>query len=183
MTAHAFEEERQRCLAAGMNDFITKPIDPPLLLRTLVSWRPAKAAAPEITAAPAPVAPATTPEASFPTLPGIDTVDGLRRMMNKPRLYEKVLRDFHARFIDEVAAIQSALDAGDTEAAMRRAHSAKGLAGSIGAARLQSSALALEMALRGETRYEKEILDEFAQALKIVIDGIGSHFGLTPPAG
>ena len=183
MTAHAFEEERQRCLAAGMNDFITKPIDPPLLLRTLVSWRPAKAAAPEITAAPAPVAPATTPEASFPTLPGIDTVDGLRRMMNKPRLYEKVLRDFHARFIDEVAAIQSALDTGDTEAAMRRAHSAKGLAGSIGAARLQSAALALEMALRGKTRYEKEVLDEFAQALKIVIDGIGSNFGLTPPAG
>ena len=181
MTAHAFEEERQRCLAAGMNDFITKPIDPPLLQRTLVSWRPGKAASPEVTAAPAAVAPTASNDAIFPPLPGIDTVDGLRRMMNKPRLYEKVLRDFHARFIDEVAAIQRALDAGDTEAAMRRAHSAKGLAGSIGAARLQSAALALEMALRGETRNAKDGLDEFATALKIVIDGIGSRFGLTQP--
>ncbi|MBU3697679.1 Hpt domain-containing protein [Dechloromonas sp.] len=88
-----------------------------------------------------------------------------------------------ARFIDEVAAIQTALDAGNTEATMHLAPRAKGLAGSIGAARLQSAALALEMALRGETRYEKEILDEFSQSLKVVIDGIGSNFGLTPPVG
>ncbi len=185
MTAHAFEEERQRCLAAGMNDFITKPIDPPLLQRTLVSWRPAKTAllaeTPSTTATPI-CATTTSGESDFPALPGIDTVDGLRRMMNKPRLYEKVLRDFHSRFVDEVAAIQAAINAGEIDTAMRRAHSAKGLAGSIGAARLQSAALALEMALRGETRYEKALLDEFASALSIVTDSIGKGFGLTPPA-
>jgi CheY-like chemotaxis protein len=38
MTANAFEENRQACFAAGMNDFITKPVDPDLLFITLVKW-------------------------------------------------------------------------------------------------------------------------------------------------
>jgi CheY-like chemotaxis protein len=38
MTAHALEEERQQCLAAGMNDHLTKPVDPKGLTRTLARW-------------------------------------------------------------------------------------------------------------------------------------------------
>jgi hypothetical protein len=38
MTAHAYAEERQRCLDAGMNDHIAKPVDPALLVRTLERW-------------------------------------------------------------------------------------------------------------------------------------------------
>jgi hypothetical protein len=38
MTAHAMEQERQMCLAAGMNDHLTKPVDPKSLTRTLVRW-------------------------------------------------------------------------------------------------------------------------------------------------
>ena len=46
MTANAFEEDRERCLAVGMNDFIAKPVDPDALFVTLLKWLPARPAAP-----------------------------------------------------------------------------------------------------------------------------------------
>lgn len=72
----------------------------------------------------------------LPELPGIDKADGLKRMMNKTALYEKVLRDFHARFAGEPAAIRAAIASLDFATAERRAHSAKGLAATIGASQL-----------------------------------------------
>ncbi len=168
MTAHALDEERARCAAAGMNDFITKPIDPDLLQRTLHRWQPA--ASPPATN-PTPTAPCM--DAAIPALPGINREEGLRRMMNKPALYQKVLRDFHQRFADEANAIRQALLANHRDEAERRAHSCKGLAGTIGAADLQAAALALEKALHdGDLDPEPPLLT-FEQALKVVIDGIG----------
>jgi len=50
MTANAFVEDRQACLAAGMDDFVTKPVDPPALYRALLRWL--SASAPENDPAP-----------------------------------------------------------------------------------------------------------------------------------
>lgn len=114
----------------------------------------------------------------FPDLPGIDTVVGLRQMMNKAHLYERVLRDFHQRFRDEASAIRAALAAGDTETAQRRAHNTKGLAGSIGAGDLQGAALALETAIRDAAEDLPERLEAFAARLQTVIDGIAAGYRL-----
>ena len=114
----------------------------------------------------------------LPDLPGIDKADGLRRMMNKPSLYEKVLRDFHARFIDEATAISTAVSAGDFRTAERRAHSTKGLAGTIGASGLQNAAKALEQALKDNQAAPESIFAQFADELSIVIGGIARGFNI-----
>ncbi|WP_412478460.1 PAS domain S-box protein [Azonexus sp. IMCC34839] len=174
MTAHALDQERQRCLAAGMNDFISKPIDPDQLHQMLQRWRPKT----ENAGAPLPQEKKTmsTPE-GLPELPGIDTALGMKRMMNKVALYEKVLRDFHNRFANEAAQIRATWEAGDFTAAERRAHSTKGLAGTIGATALQEAALALEYALK-EGQAPADVYDRFAQELRTVIDGIAKAFDI-----
>lgn len=123
-----------------------------------------------------------TPADELPPLPGIDAADGLKRMMNKMALYEKVLCDFHARFFDETALIRAAITAGDFDAAKRHAHSTKGLAGTIGALALQDLAKALEDTLAAERQPAAELLEAFDRELTVVIDGIAHAFDLAAPA-
>lgn len=125
---------------------------------------------------PSPAAAASA--GGLPPLPGIDTTEGLRRMANKPALYERVLRDFHRRFCDEAAQIRAALAAGDIASATRRTHSAKGLAGTIGAAELQAAAHDLEAAIKAGSNEQEDRLNRFEAAQKLVIDGIAAGFGL-----
>lgn len=119
-----------------------------------------------------------TDATELPNLPGIDTADGLRRMMNKAGLYEKVLRDFHARFINEPQTIRAAIADSDLVAAERQAHSAKGLAGTIGAPALQEAARALEMALHDGDAAPERFLLHFEGELQRVLDSIANGFGI-----
>jgi CheY-like chemotaxis protein/HPt (histidine-containing phosphotransfer) domain-containing protein len=174
MTAHAFDEERQRCDQAGMNDFLTKPIDPDLLQQVLLRWKPKPATTEKIS----PKSPSTvTISPELPDIPGLDMAEGLRLMMNKPKLYERVLREFHQRFVGEAARIREALSS-QPEQAVRMAHSVKGLAGSIGARRLQAQALALESAIKSNDPALAEHLATFESELGIVTAGIASAFKL-----
>jgi CheY-like chemotaxis protein/HPt (histidine-containing phosphotransfer) domain-containing protein len=173
MTAHAFEEEKLRCQQAGMNDFLSKPIDPSVMQQVLLRWKPSNI--------PAKKNPVSTPSTvtdgtDFPDLPGIDKVEGLRRMMNKTRLYERVLCDFYQRFVGEAAAIRKAIAANDHESAERFAHSTKGLAGSIGAKDLQAASLALEVAIREKAANLDQRLSDYENKLAVVTAGIASGF-------
>lgn len=116
----------------------------------------------------------------LPDLPGIDKADGLKRMLNKPALYEKILRDFHARLINAPQVIRASLASGDFASAERHAHSAKGLAGTIGALDLQTAATALEKTLRDGEMPSDPVFDQFEQALQTVIDGIAVGFRIKP---
>lgn len=176
MTAHALEDEKRRCTEAGMNDFLSKPIDPVLLQQVLLRWKPGVAMPEKIP----PRGPSTATDANgLPALPGIDTLEGLQRMMNKPRLYERILRDFHGRFVNEAVMIRQALAEGDRDSAQRGAHSTKGLAGSIGAHDLQTASLALEQAIEANTPDLESCLNHYAVALATVTSGIASGFNLT----
>ena len=174
LTAHAMDEERQRCKDAGMNDFLSKPIDPLALIALVAHWRPAHLE--KITPSAPDRLNSTT--VAFPELPGIDVEDGLQRMLNRPALYEKVLRDFHARFVGETERILAALAANETEEATRRAHSLKGISGTIGAKTLADLARELELAIR-DSKPELDSALALADAeLAVVLDGIKQGFAI-----
>jgi len=122
MTAHATVEERQRCLAAGMNDHIAKPIDPVGLLETVSRY--------------------------YRVTKVLDSKAGLSRVGGNQALYQKLLRQFVDQQASAVMQIQDALDKKDVALAERLAHTLKGVAGNIGATHVQSAAGALEKAIR-----------------------------------
>jgi two-component system sensor histidine kinase/response regulator len=154
MTAHATMEERQRCLAAGMNDHISKPIDPALLFETVGRYyQPPGATAVvgqasslsgETSALPAPL----DRQDACPTITGLDARDGLARVAGNRKLYLKLLRQFAGQQGPAVTQITEALAASDTALAERLAHTLKGVAGNIGAKAVQSAASQLEKSIR-----------------------------------
>src|ERR1700745_1666003 len=96
MTAHALAEERQRCLDAGMNDHVSKPIDPGVLFLTMMRW--AKPRPRQATESQAPPIPARTTPANradeLPDIVGINLDDGLKRVAGNRRLYRDLLGQF-----------------------------------------------------------------------------------------
>ncbi len=147
LTAHALSEERERCLALGMNGHVTKPIDPDELYAQLQRFVPA------LTANPAAPTAALTPPADLADLTGIEGLDwvkGLRHASGQSGLYRRVLSRFVTEFGPWIESIDgAAVDAADPgHDAVRQVHSLKGLAGSIGAQPVAEAAARLEGLLR-----------------------------------
>ncbi len=146
MTAHAMVEERNRCLAVGMNDHISKPIEVDKFFLTLARWvKPARTLP-----RPAPHREETGGAVpSLRRLPGLDAEKALARLGGNERLYLKLLRQFIDFYGDTADKFRQAMEAGRTEEAKRIVHTLKGLAGSIGAERLSGEAAFLESAFAG----------------------------------
>jgi two-component system sensor histidine kinase/response regulator len=158
MTANAMASDRQRCLDAGMNGHITKPIDPPTLYAQLLQWLPPRdlrSAAPAHAAPPnTPLTPAAPPVGT--TLPaddpllqiaGLDAAAGLRRVLQRRHTYEDLLRRFIEGQSRATEAARAALAQGHRGDALRTMHTLKGTAGTIGADALAQAAHAAEAAL------------------------------------
>jgi two-component system, sensor histidine kinase and response regulator len=151
MTAHALAEERQRCLDAGMNDHVSKPIDPDALFSTLLRW--AKPRPSQAVEAQAPIPARTTPaktadEVILPEIAGINLADGLKRVAGNIRLYRDLLGKFVTKEGGAAARISTAIENGDVKLAERITHTVKGVAGNLGITEVQSAAQKLEKAIR-----------------------------------
>ncbi|MDR3435353.1 response regulator [Telmatospirillum sp.] len=169
MTANAMQRDRDLCMEAGMNDFITKPIDPDQLWTTLLRWITPRAAAP----GQQPMRPATPSDEVVPEVDGLDAANGLRRMQGKKSLYLSMLRKFAAGQRRTIRDIRDALGRGDAITGERLAHTTKGLAGSIGAGEIQRRAADLEAAINSKASDDvlESCLDQLQTPLiKLIAD-------------
>ncbi len=176
MTAHAMEEERARCLAAGMNDHVAKPIDPHTLFVMLARWAPQqRGGTPLSDFAPAPVD-GNDSEVVIANETILDTHIGLKRVAGNKSLYYKLLRQYLAGQSDAVTRMREALTNGDMNLGARIVHSFKGVSGNIGATAIAALAAEIEQAIQTQRQQAESLAlldrlaDEFVN-LSLVIQG------------
>ena len=144
ISASAMPEDRQRSLEAGMDAFLAKPIKVEQLYDTL-----RRLLRPQTTITADLLAPESPPAAmNLPHIEGLDTREGLKRVMGDRQLYLELLRGLVEREKDTTEKIRRAVADGDNAAAQLLAHTLKGMAGSIGAAAVMHDAGELEQKLR-----------------------------------
>jgi two-component system sensor histidine kinase/response regulator len=138
MTAHALQTVRERCLQEGMQDYVTKPINPDELYDTLARWLAPSKVADRLVLANHDQASALL------ALPGIDSRLGLSQVAGNTVLYAKLLDRFRDSQRLAVADLRQAIASGRRLDAARRAHTLRSVAGSIGAREVQQATETLE---------------------------------------
>lgn len=171
MTANASDADRDKCLEAGMNAHITKPIDPNLLFAGLAKWikeKNSKLINDEKTLISA------KEEIKVPEIYGLDSRLGLQVAAGKVSLYIKMLKTFSNDQINAVSDIKRALDIKDYLTAQRVAHTLKGTCGSIGAIEIQKIAGEVEGQCLDKIQVDEIIknLDLIQPKLISIIDSI-----------
>jgi CheY-like chemotaxis protein len=169
MTAHALVEERQRCLDAGMNDHVSKPIDPDALFATLKRWtKPRQVRTPGAEGRPAEL----VDDETLLEIDGVDMAGGLKRVAGNKRLYRDLLMQFAAKQSEAGSQILAAIESGDTKLAERIAHTVKGVAGNIGLGKVFTVAEKLERAIHESHQGVPAVVDEFARVVGCQVQAI-----------
>jgi two-component system, sensor histidine kinase and response regulator len=172
MTADAMTGVRDRVIGIGMNDYVTKPIDPHSLWEALIKWiKPRERVLPENYNASCDSEPDDEDHIIIPEIKGIDRKDGLKRVGCNKRLYRELIVKFASDFALTGVEIGKSLQDCDLKTADRLAHTVKGASGNIGAKELQRASQKLEAAII-EKRDEKTALKNFEDVLQNLIEAI-----------
>ena len=199
MTASAFDEDRERCLRAGMNAHVAKPVEPDRLFVSLAHWlaigqqQDVAAAEPVATSLPvvshaAPALPADAADwrARLDGIPGLALIQGLQRVRGNPIRYARLLHQYVQAHVKDMARLRACLDAGDRHAAAQIAHALKGASATLGAVTVQVHAAALEAVLRraGTSTTVEPLIVAVEQALAPLAAAVLTRLAETdsPPA-
>jgi two-component system sensor histidine kinase/response regulator len=173
MTANAMKSDRDLCMQAGMNDFVTKPINPEALWLSLLRWvtpreglgvaasRPAQRTVPAAFDAPA-------TQASLRQIADLDVDMGLRSTADNLPFYVSMLTKFIAGQSDAIQRMVGRLEAGDAAGAELVAHTLKGVASNLGMRALANSAGDLEHLLNA--RALPEMCDAVTIHTQVLLD-------------
>ena len=170
MTAHALSEERDRCLAAGMNDFITKPVDFTVLLQLLRRWLKTPEEAP--TSAVAMPNAAAVGEGD-----DLDTVDhevAMRYAMGETERMMRLVRAFLEQNQDTPARLREHARSDDRDGSRAIAHKLKGSSPYVGAVSLASFAAHVESAAKNDHGDWREQTHRLADALELLTGRLAS---------
>jgi len=145
MTAHAMKKDRDKCISAGMDDYVSKPIDANLLLEALERWLPKKKTIS--------VSPVLEPERTLKqktdkenSLIIFDKNALMERVMGDAELFETVISSFLEDLPKQISVLSKFVDEKNTDAAGKQGHQIKGAAGNVGADDLQKIAFNIETA-------------------------------------
>ncbi len=176
MTAHALYGYRQKCLEAGMNDYLTKPIIAEDLFHVLQKWLEPCGPENNKNIRPKTKHHAETLQPSIPeSLPGFNVKSALKRLGGNKIFFVKLLKEFARDYSDIPEKISTALQDQDIEAVQELAHSVKGLAGNLSAESLAKAAYAIEHAARNNNLGNITVLsDTFQEAFSQAMEAISS---------
>jgi HPt (histidine-containing phosphotransfer) domain-containing protein len=187
MTANAFEEDRKKSLAAGMNDHLVKPVEPEMLYKSLIKWLPGtkfKLGS----QAPGKISSDLKAGQSGPTgfkgesglealrqVEGLNVNAGLRVLGGDVQVYQRLLKQFADKCENEKSKLQKQTAENDKKGLIQTAHSLKGTAGNLGAGNIQILAAELEKRVRTNSRRS-----DIEKAVSRLIEALERFIGALP---